>query len=142
MYLRESNICPHQLDVQEANVSIPQFCRIRNHFVGCWTANGWCTCSRFRDVVIEVLRSTNKTKPPTNPAASANGCETGDCLQNTPKPNKRETVPNVDHVSTDAPFSQGESRLYIFEGNDAAIKMIKRQMSNRETHVKNPQSCD
>ena len=23
----------------------PQFYRIRNHFVGCWTANGWITCS-------------------------------------------------------------------------------------------------
>ena len=28
--------CPHQLDVQEANVSIPQFYRNSNHFVGCW----------------------------------------------------------------------------------------------------------
>ena len=25
----------------------PQFYRIWNHFVGCWTANGWITCSRF-----------------------------------------------------------------------------------------------
>ena len=41
------------------------------------------------DVVIEVLRSTNKTKSPTNPAASGNGCETGNCLQNTPKPKQK-----------------------------------------------------
>ena len=31
------------------------------------------------DVVIEVLRSTNKIKSPTNPAASGNGCGTGRC---------------------------------------------------------------
>ena len=31
--------CSHQLDVQEANFSIPQFCRIRNYFVGCWSEN-------------------------------------------------------------------------------------------------------
>ena len=30
-----------------ANVSIPPFYRISNSFVGCWTANGWITCSRF-----------------------------------------------------------------------------------------------
>ena len=44
------NICPHQVDVEEAtNVSIPQFSRVRNHFVGCWTVHGWlsCTCCRF-----------------------------------------------------------------------------------------------
>ena len=28
MYLRKSSICPHLLDVQEANISIPQFCRV------------------------------------------------------------------------------------------------------------------
>ena len=35
------------LDVQETNVSIPHFYRIWNHFVGCWTANGWITWSWF-----------------------------------------------------------------------------------------------
>ena len=41
------------------------------------------------DVVIEVLPSTNKTKSPTNSVASGNGCETGNCLQNTPKPKQK-----------------------------------------------------
>ena len=45
LYLRKSNICSHQLDVQATNVNITQFCRIGNHFVGCWIANGWITCS-------------------------------------------------------------------------------------------------
>ena len=46
MYLWKPNSCLHQLDVQEANVSIPRFHRIRNPFIGCWTVNGWITCSR------------------------------------------------------------------------------------------------
>ena len=76
---------PHPLGVQEGNVSIPQFCRIRKYFVVCWTANGWITCSRFmRCVVIEVLRSTNETKTPTSPA-SGNRCETEDRSRNTPE---------------------------------------------------------
>ena len=62
MYLWKPNICPHQLDVQETNVSIPQFYRVWNHFFGCWIAHGWTTCSRsLGSVVIEVLRSTNDT---------------------------------------------------------------------------------
>ena len=35
MYLRKANICHHQLDVQETNVSIPLFFRVWNHFFGC-----------------------------------------------------------------------------------------------------------
>ena len=32
---------------KKTNFSIPQFYRIRIHFVGCWTATGWITCSGF-----------------------------------------------------------------------------------------------
>ena len=31
------------------NRQYPRFYRIRNHIVGCWTANGWITCSRFME---------------------------------------------------------------------------------------------
>ena len=57
MYLRKPNTRPHQLDVQETNVSIPQFFRVRHSFVGCWIAHGMdCLLSIFWDMVIEVLR--------------------------------------------------------------------------------------
>ena len=53
-----------------------------------------------------------------------------------------EQVSNVDHVPTNTHSSQGESQLYIFEDNEAVIKMtIKGQKSNNETRVQNPQSC-
>ena len=47
MYLWKSNIRLHLLDVQETNVSFPQFYRVWNHFSGCWIANRWITCSWF-----------------------------------------------------------------------------------------------
>ena len=62
MPLRKSNMCRHKLDVHEANASVSQFHRIRNHCSGCWTTYGWVTC--FWDIVIEVLRSTNDTVKP------------------------------------------------------------------------------
>ena len=43
----KSNICTDQLDVHEANVSVSQLHRIRNHFVGGWFANGRKTCARL-----------------------------------------------------------------------------------------------
>ena len=45
MHRRKSNICHHQLDGQEANTSIQQFYGVWNHFIGCWIAHGWNTCS-------------------------------------------------------------------------------------------------
>ena len=65
MYLWESNIRLHLLDVQETHVSISQFNRIRNCFVGCWFENGRAICSWFmgcggRSVTfIEEYRITN-----------------------------------------------------------------------------------
>ena len=44
VYFRKSNPCFQKLDVQETNVSIQQFYRTRNDFVGCWTANAWISC--------------------------------------------------------------------------------------------------
>ena len=78
------------------------------------------------DLMIEVLRSTNKTKSLTNPAASGNGCETGNCLRNTPKLKQKgirdvDQESYVDHVTTNVQCSQGESQLYIFEDNEAMI---------------------
>ena len=42
----KSNICTDQLDVQEANGSISQLHRIRDHFAGCWFAYKWFTYAR------------------------------------------------------------------------------------------------
>ena len=39
-----ANTCPHESDVQEANVSVSQFHRIGIYFVGCWFANGRTPC--------------------------------------------------------------------------------------------------
>ena len=43
----KSNICTDQLDVQEAEVSVSQLHRIRDHIVGCWFAHGCFTCARL-----------------------------------------------------------------------------------------------
>ena len=37
---------PSQLDVQETDCCLAQFYRVWNHFSGCWTSNGWPSCSR------------------------------------------------------------------------------------------------
>ena len=45
LYFRKSNICSHDLDVPEANISVSQFYRIRDKITGCWFAKGRYSCS-------------------------------------------------------------------------------------------------
>ena len=98
------------------------------------------------DLVIEVFHSspnhTNRTKDVREPRRN---------LSANPQPNTRKQIPitntnldlsNVDHVPSSGTHFGSSAMLYVFEDNEAVIKMIiKRQESNNETRVKNPQSC-
>ena len=97
------------------------------------------------DVVIDVLRSSNSTKPPTNPTA-------GNCSRNhksNPKQKGDRDVEQVSvcglrYVTTNAHSSQGKSQLYISEDNEAVIKMIikSRVSSPRELRKVLRKSCE
>ena len=89
--------------------------------------------------MIEVWRSTNSTKIPTNPA-SGNRCETGNGSRNTPKPKHMgnrdvDQLSHVDLVPTNTHSSKGESRLRIFEDSEAMIKKIIEGRSPAMRHV-------
>ena len=101
-----------EVEVQEANVGVSQFHRIGSYLFGCCFANGWNACSRFI------------------------GC--GD--RSVAFVEQQEIL--TQDVATNASSSQGDSQLYIFEDNEAVIKMIikGRQKPNDETRVQNPQS--
>ena len=47
VHLWESNIRSHRFDVQEANISVLQYYRIRDDITGCWFASGRYPCSWF-----------------------------------------------------------------------------------------------
>ena len=89
-------------------------------------------------VVIEVLRSTNNTERPITPG---DWCGTGDHSSNKTKTTTPtilvsgnrdgersnrdvDQLSNVDNVTTNTHSFQGESQLYIFEDNEAVIKII------------------
>ena len=90
--------------------------------------------------MIEVICSSNSTKPPTHPAA-------GNCSRNRKsKPKQKgnrniDEMSDVDYVVTKANSSQGDAQLYILKDNEAVIKDDhQRKKSDDETRVKNPQS--
>ena len=86
------------------------------------------------DVVIEVLHSSNNTKSSIQGAA-------GNRLRNSNTKSKRQRnrdvdeLSNVDHIVTDASSSRSEAQLYIFEDNEAVIKMIIEGRSPMMRHV-------
>ena len=132
---------------------LSHFHRIGNYFFGCWF--GGIPALDLWDVVIKVLHSSKNTHTHTHThikqletavekeRSTSKYRET--CMRRSleHKPNTKvkeerdaDELSNVDHVVTNASSSQ----LYIFEDNEAAIKMvIKEQKSN--VRVQNPQSC-
>ena len=131
MHFWKSNICTDQLDVQEAVVSISQLHRIRDHIVGCWFAYGWfnlrSTCG--------IWSFTYRTRKPTQACTRETDAET----QSTPKIkqvlDQNVDLSNVDQVPSNAHLSEKESQLYIFEDNEAVIKMIIKGRSPTMRHV-------
>ena len=87
------------------------------------------------DLVIEVLGTTPR-KPKQTQACTR---ETGVKTQSTPKIKQmlgqNVDLSNIDQVPSNAHLSEKESRLYIFEDNEAVIKMIIKGRSPTMRHV-------
>ena len=96
------------------------------------------------DFVIEAFipHQTNKTKDVREPRRN---------LSANAQPNMRKQIPtthtnidltNIDLVPSNGTHSGSNVMLYVFEDNEAVMKMItKRPKLHNDTCVKNPQSC-
>ena len=150
MNLWKANICSHKLDVQEGNITDSHFYRIRDHFTGCWFANGRYTCYDLREVVTEVLHSSKYThqavrdhcrkekvddQVPRSRARSETNSTNPNIKSKRDSNRKVDDLSNVDHVVTSAKPSQFESPLYILEDIEAVIKMIIKGRSPMMRHV-------
>ena len=86
------------------------------------------------NMLIEGLRTSKSTESQAHGAAR-------NCSRNRKsKPKQRRSrdvdqLSHVDHVTINANSSQGESQLYIFEDNEAVIKMIVKGRSPTMRHV-------
>ena len=94
------------------------------------------------DLVIEVLRTTQRIPKPTQACTRETSVKT----RITPKIEqvlaRNVDLSNIDQVLANAHLSEKESKLYIFEDNDAVIKKgHQRQKSDDETCFPHPPSC-
>ena len=92
----------------------------------------------LRDLIVLVLGNTiqthDRTRQPVVNCDKSHG------------PNKQSqgmfnVLDNVDCVPSNVQFSHQEALLYVFEDNEAVIKIIKRKKPCNETCFQNPQSC-
>ena len=82
------------------------------------------------DLVIEVLGTTHRIPKSTQPCM----LETDAKIQNT-LTDQNVDLSNVDQVPSNAHLSEKESQLYIFEDDEAVIKMIIKGRSPTMGHV-------
>ena len=92
------------------------------------------------DAVIEVLHLSKNTDPPTQQAAGNSPRKEVRSTHSNTKSKRRgnrdvDELSKVDHVVTNARSSRCEAQLYIFEGNEAVIKMIIKGRSPTMRHV-------
>ena len=103
-------------------------------FVGCGTAKGWISYSWFMvcgDRSVTLIDQHWNTNQSRSRKCSRNH-------KSTPKQKGNwdcEQLSHMDYVTTKANSSQGESQLYIFEDNEALIRMIIKGRSPTMRHV-------
>ena len=119
MHLRKSHVCANKLDVQETNFSFTQFQIIS---LDAGLRMDGIPALTLWDLVIQVFQSVpNRTDVPKREPCG------------NPSPNMHNSIPikhtnviptNSDHIPSNTPHSGSRAMLYVFEDNEALIKMI------------------
>ena len=87
------------------------------------------------DLVIEVLGTTQRIAKPTQACTRETGAKTQIAPKIEQVLDQNVDLSNIDQVLSNAHLSGKESQLYIFEDNDAVIKMIIKGRSPTMRHV-------
>ena len=87
------------------------------------------------DLIVSVLGNVSRV-------SDRSGQPDNDVHKHHKSHNKIDVMKDIDSVPSNAQFARQEALLYVFEDNEAVIKMIiKGKESDNETCFQNPQSC-
>ena len=125
----KSYICSNKLDVQETNFSFTQFNILRNHLFGRWIEIGrYISALVLWDLIVSVLHGNTyqsnqeRRDPHKSPTRKQIHGRVDD-------------LNSVDFVFSNTISSHKEATLYIFEDDEAVIKMIIKGRSPTMRHV-------
>ena len=120
VYFRKPHVRSNQLDVWETNFSFAQLDRIRNHFFGCRFTDGRYTRAWICGIWSLLFFTWKRIR--------AKSCwETCLHLQRGRQFLEIDDLNNVDFVPSNANSFRQEAMLYIFEDNEAVIKVIIKE---------------
>ena len=139
--IRKSHVCSNKLDVQETDMSLTQFNRVWNCFSGCRFAHGrhsrawslgfdyWCDALKPKS---ETEGDKSKRWDTSRSKAFKKQLNVQD---NAPVSQGHLELSILDFFHLNANSSQKGALLYIFEDNEAVIKMIIKGRSPTMRHV-------
>ena len=130
MRILKPHVCSNKLDVQETDMCVKQFKGIGNYFSGCRFAHGRNSRAWSQGLVVDVMHSNSNQKQKVkqargNPLHGKVSEKRVNIRCNTQVPQRHLDLSNVDIVSSNVNSSRKGAMLYIFEDNEAVIKMIK-----------------
>ena len=120
MHPWKSYICSNMLDVQETNCCFAQFNRIRN-LDGLLALELW-------DLIVSVFGSVSD-------ASDTSGQLDNDVKKHHKSQRRIDVMENIDSVPSNVQSSRQEALWYVFEDNEAVIKMIIKGRSPTMRHV-------
>ena len=137
VHFRKSHVCANKLDVQETDFSFTQFYRSWNHFSWCRFTHGRYSRSHspgFGDWSISFRTEQNRW---TQERATGNPSAVVMPNRHNPIPSKHTNVipTNIDHIPSNTTHSGPSAMSYVFEDNEAEIKMNIKGRSPTLRHV-------
>ena len=134
VHFRKSHYCTDQLDVQETDFCFTQFYRSWNNFSRCRFTLGWYHRTWFMGFGDWSISSLTKPNQESQRSWLLPRTSTNMRNQN-PTKHINLDLANIDHVSSNVKHCGSRAVLYVFEDNEAVIKMIMKGRSPTMRHV-------
>ena len=140
MHFRKPYDFFQSMDVQETNFSFAQFNRIRNHFFGCRIKGlDGIPALGLWDLIVTVLLGNMYQNNQERRDPCTNQLEVRAASHKSPTRKKIhakiDDLDNVDFIHSNVHSSRKEALLYVFEDDEAVIKMIIKGRSRTMRHV-------
>ena len=125
----KSYVCSNKLDVSETDVSFAQFNRIRNHLsLDTGLRLDGLPALELWDLIVSVLGNISRISDRTGQPES-------DDHKHHKSHNKIDVMKNIDAFPSNVQSARQEALLYVFEDNEAVIKIIIKGRSPSMRHV-------
>ena len=138
VHFRKSHVCANKLDVQETDFSFTRFYRNWDHFSRCRFTHGRYSRSHslgFRWLKYFIPYRAEQMDPRESHGEPRRQLPSQTCITPSQSSTPRSFQQNIDHIPSKTTHSGSSAMLYVFEDNEAVIKMIIKGRNSTMKHV-------